>query len=183
MTLPINTERLIVRRFILDDVSDILAFLSHPSVTRIVQEIEATEAGVRKYIQTQNSHEPFEQDIWFSLPVSRKGDGRVIGLVSLVCKDHRKGQIGWSLGVEHRGQGYATEAASGLLSYGFGAVGLHRISADTSSGIPASWRLMERLGMRREANLREAEFREGEWIDYYIYGILADEWKNREMGY
>jgi RimJ/RimL family protein N-acetyltransferase len=83
---------------------------------------------VKKYIETHNAHEPFEQDIWFSLPVVQKGDGRVMGLVSLVCKDHRQGPCGWALGVEYRGQGYATEAASGLLSYGFGTLGLHRIS-------------------------------------------------------
>jgi RimJ/RimL family protein N-acetyltransferase len=35
---------------------------------------------------------------------------------------------------------------------------------------------MERLGMRREAHLREAEFRDGEWIDYFIYAILVHEW-------
>jgi hypothetical protein len=87
---------------------------------------------VKKYIETHNAHEPFEQDIWFSLPVVQKGDGRVMGLVSLVCKDHRQGPCGWALGVEYRGQGYATEAASGLLSYGFGTLGLHRISATLS---------------------------------------------------
>ena len=182
MGLPIHIERLILRRFTLEDVPDILAFLSHPSVARIVREIEATEAGVKKYIETQNAHEPFEQDIWFSLAVALRDVDRVMGLVSLVSKVHRQGQCGWALGVEYRGQGYATEAASCLLSYGFETLGLHRISADTTSANPASWKLMERLGMRREANLREAEFREGEWIDYYIYGILADEWENTEMG-
>ena len=180
MTLPIRTERLVLRRFTFDDVQEVLAFLSHPSVARIVREIEATEAGVRKYIELQNSHEPFEQNIWIGLALSRKVDDRVMGLVSLVCKDHRQGQCGWSLGIEYRGQGYATEAARGLFSYGFMVLGLHRISADTTSANPASWRLMERLGMRREAHLREAEFRDGEWIDYFIYGILADEWQNMD---
>lgn len=90
MTLPILTERLVLRRFTLDDVSDILAFMSHPSVARIVREIEATEPGVRNYRELQNSHDPFEQDSWFGLAISRKADGRVMGLISLVCKDHRQ---------------------------------------------------------------------------------------------
>ncbi|MCJ7657521.1 MAG: GNAT family N-acetyltransferase [Anaerolineales bacterium] len=51
MTLPIRTERLVLRRSTLDDVPDILAFMSHPSVARIVREIEPTEAGVRKSIE------------------------------------------------------------------------------------------------------------------------------------
>ena len=68
-----------------------------------------------------------------------------------------------------------------MMSYGFGTLGLHRISADTTSANPASWRVMERLGMRCEAHLLEAEHRDGEWSDYYIYGILADEWQNIEQ--
>jgi RimJ/RimL family protein N-acetyltransferase len=54
---------------------------------------------------------------------------------------------------------------------------MHRISADTTSANPDSWKVMERLGMRCEAQLREAEFRDGYWIDYYIFGVLAAEWK------
>lgn len=180
MTLQIRTERLVLRRFTFDDKQDILAFMSHSSVARIVREIEATESGVRKYIELQNAHEPFEQEIWFGLAISRKADDRVMGLITLVCKDHQQGQTGWALGIDYRGHGYATEAARGLLAYGFETLGLHRISADTTSANPASWRLMERLGMRREAHLREAEFRDGEWVDYYIYAILADEWQNVE---
>ena len=67
MTLPIRSERLVLRRSTLDDVPDILAFMSHTSVARIGREIEPTEAGVRKSIEMQNACETFEQDIWFSL--------------------------------------------------------------------------------------------------------------------
>ena len=71
MTLPKRTERLVLRRSTLDDVPDILAFMSQPSVARIVREIEPTEAGVRKSIEMQNACEPFEQNIWFSLAVTQ----------------------------------------------------------------------------------------------------------------
>ena len=178
MPLPIRTERLVLRKFRLDDVPDILAFMSDPAVARIVWEIKATEAGVISYIKEQNSSELFVKDKWFGLAISRKTDDRVMGIVSLVCKDHQQGQVGWALGLDHRGRGYATEAARELLTYGFEMLGLHRISADTTSANPASQRVMERLGMRREAHLIEAELRDDEWIDYYIYAILAGEWEN-----
>ena len=51
MALPIRTERLLLRRFTDNDVRDIIAFLAHPSVARATPEIEATESGVRKYIE------------------------------------------------------------------------------------------------------------------------------------
>ena len=101
---------------------------------------------------------------------------KVIGLLSLICKKHEQGEIGWGVGIDHRGQGFATEAARALMTYGFTSLGLHRIYATTSSANPGSRRVMERLGMRREARLREAEFRNGKWLDTLIYGILVDEW-------
>ena len=179
MTLPIATERLILRRYAGDDMKDILEFVSHPSVARIVSEIEATEAGVEKYIDVQNSYQPFEPGKCFDLVIERKDDGQVIGLLSLICKEHRQGAIGWALGIKYRGQGYATEAATALMEYGFALLGLHRIFADTSSSNTGSLQVMERLGMRREGCLREATFEDGEWQDTMIYGILADEWPAR----
>lgn len=180
MSLPITTERLILRRFTYDDTQDILEFVSHPSVARIVTEIEATEAGVKKYIQKKESYKLFEKDKCFDLAIERSEDSKVIGMLTLIRKNHMQGQIGWSLGVEYRGLGYTTEAAKALIEYGFSILGLHRIYADTTNENTPSWRVMERLGMRKEASLREAELRDGKWLDYLIYGILASEWRDRE---
>ena len=60
-----------------------------------------------------------------------------------------------------------------MIQYAFSELKLHRIQASTGSGNPDSFRVMERLGMRREARLREKEFRDGAWIDELIYGLLA----------
>jgi RimJ/RimL family protein N-acetyltransferase len=178
MTLPIVTERLVLRRYTHDDIPDVLGFASQPSVASVTCErIQATEEGVRKYIDLQNSYQPFEQDKVFELAVERKKDGRVIGLLGLIRRDHRQGEMGWALGVEYRGQGYATEAARALMDHGFNSLGLHRIHADTNSDNRSSWRVMERLGMRREAQLRDSVFEGGKWLDRVIYGMLADEWR------
>lgn len=179
MGLPITTERLVLRRYTYDDIPDMLTFLSHPSVDRATPEIEATEQGVRRYIDLQNSYQPFEQDRCFDLAIERKVDGQVIGLLSLVRRQHQKAEIGWALGVKHRGQGFATEAASALVDHGFVSLGLHRIQAETSATNSASWGVMERLGMVREAHLRETTLRDGEWQDSLIYGLLASEWQER----
>jgi ribosomal-protein-alanine N-acetyltransferase len=179
MTLPIATERLLLRRYTEDDVQDILELVSHSSVAKATPEIEATEPGIKKYIDLQNSCQPFEPGKCFDLAIECKDDGHVIGLLSLICKEHKQGAIGWALGIKYRGQGYATEAATALMEYGFALLGLHRIFADTSSGNTDSLQVMERLGMRREGCLREATFEDGEWRDTMIYGILADEWPTR----
>jgi ribosomal-protein-alanine N-acetyltransferase len=178
MTLPIVTERLVLRRYTHDDIADVLGFVSQPSVARVTSErIPANEEGARAYIDLQNSYQPFEQDRVFELAIERKEDGRVIGFVGLIYQDYQQGEVGWVLGIEHRGQGYATEAATALLDYGFNSLGLHRIHADTSTDNLASCRMMERLGMRREGLLRGAVYEEGKWVDRYVYGILVDEWR------
>ena len=179
MTLPIVTERLVIRRYTHDDIPDVLEFASHPSVARIIfRDVQVTEEEVRKYVDLQNSYQPFEKDRVFELAVERKEDGKVIGFLGFICQDHRQGEMGWGLGVAHRGQGYATEAARAVMDYGFNSLGLHRIHADTGTDNVASWRIMERLGMKREGRLRDSVYEEGKWQDRYVYGMLVDEWRD-----
>lgn len=180
MTLPIVTERLVLRRYRHDDLPDLLSLASRPEVAKVLSgRLPATEEGVRSYIDLQNSYQPFEQDKVFELAVEQEEDGRVIGLVGLIRRDYRQGEIGWALAAEYRGQGYATEAARALMDYGFTRLDLHRIHADTNSDNRASRRVMERLGMIQEAQLREAVYVEGNWLDRCIYGRLVDEWRER----
>jgi RimJ/RimL family protein N-acetyltransferase len=182
MTLPIAGERLILWRFTHDDVPGLRALVADPSVARAAPEIGTTDGEIHRYIDAQNALQPFEPGKTFDLAVERKEDGRVIGLVTLVCKEHRQGAIGYALGADHRGQGYATEAAGVLMAYAFTVLGLHRIQADTSAGNVASWKVMERLGMRPEGHLREAGFDDGQWVDLLVYGLLAGEWHERTQG-
>lgn len=181
MTLPIITNRLILRRFAYNDIQDIIEFVSHPSVARITTNIVASESKVREYIDKKNSFQPFEKNKQFDLAIEKKEDGKVIGLLSFVCEDHKQGALGWSLGVDYRGNGYVTEGARALMTYGFSELDLHRIYAKTSSINTASWKVMERVGMRKEAHFHEGEFRDGEWIDVLIYGILSEEWLSQDV--
>ena len=177
MTLPIVTPRLVLRRYTREDQADLLVLAAQAEVAKVLcGRLPATQEGVRSYIDLQNSYRPFEQDQVFELAVARREDGRVIGLVGLIRRDQGQGEIGWALAAEYRGQGYATEAAGALMAYGFTALDLHRIHADTNSDNGASRRIMERLGMKQEAQLREVAHEDGHWLDRCIYGILAGEW-------
>lgn len=176
MTVRIPTERLILRPFRLGDVEDMLEFLSHPSVARVTPNIEATESGLRDYVALQHSYKPFELSKCYDLGVERRADGKVLGLLSMVTLAHRQGEIGWGLGVDHRGQGYATEGACALITYCFRILQYHRIYAITTDKNASSWCVMERLGMRQEARLQDAEFRDGKWLNRLIYAVLAREW-------
>lgn len=176
MSLPVWTERLVLRRFTIEDERDLLALVVHPSFSSVVPEMAPTEAGVRRYIERQLEYQAFEPERVFDLAIERKADHRVIGLLTLVRRE-RTGAAGWALGVDYRRQGYAVEAASALLDYAFGPLGLERVEAETAVQNEASWRLMERLGMGREACLRAGTIADGRPADSYRYAIRPREWR------
>jgi RimJ/RimL family protein N-acetyltransferase len=77
--------------------------------------------------------------------------------------------------------GFATEGSILLLRLGFEVLGLHRIMGSCDARNTGSARVMERLGMRREAHFRESEIFKGEWGDELIYAMLASEWQARSL--
>jgi RimJ/RimL family protein N-acetyltransferase len=80
----------------------------------------------------------------------------------------------------HTGSGYATEAVRELLRYCFDELTVHRVTANCFLANDTSWRLMERVGMRRETHaVSESLHRSGRWLDTVGYALLADEWRRR----
>jgi len=180
--IMITSDRLILRRFTHDDIPDILDVVTDPSVARETPEIPHDEEKLVGYVDGQNALAAFETKKCFDLAIERRSDGRVIGLVSLVNDGHRQAEIGWALGIDHRRQGYATEAASALVASAIERHDFHRVSASTTFDNDPSWRVMERIGMRKEAHLRQAAppaKAGGPWHDRVIYAILAEEWRTR----
>jgi len=87
-------------------------------------------------------------------------------------------ELGWVLDPDREGHGYATEAVRELIRLCFEDLGLRRVTANCFADNEASWRLMERVGMRREIHtVRESLHRSGRWLDGLGYALLADEWR------
>jgi RimJ/RimL family protein N-acetyltransferase len=181
MNLPIETERLWLRRYEDRDLADILAYSTDADFW-LARNLDwpVSEAGVKAYWEAQRAVDPGTDPGWFSLVVELKAEGKAIGQVGIGVIEtggKRQGTIGWLLGRKYQRQGFALEAARVLMTYGFEQLRLHRISARTAKDNRRSWRLMERLGMRREAHFRESHLVRGVWRDEYIYAVLADEWR------
>ncbi|MFZ2012251.1 MAG: GNAT family protein [Nocardioides sp.] len=89
-------------------------------------------------------------------------------------------ELGWVLDPVHTGAGFATEAVRELLRYCFEELGVHRVTANCFLDNDTSWRLMERVGMRREAHaVAESRHRSGRWLDTVGYAVLEEEWRGR----
>jgi ribosomal-protein-alanine N-acetyltransferase len=170
---PIETERLVIRPFEAADWPAVHAYTSDPTVMAYIPE------GVMTAEQTQafvTIHQGAEAMMW---PVVLKEGGQLIGhMVFHPWFAPRTYEIGWVFHPAYHSQGYATEAAHSLLSYGFRDLGLHRIIATCQPENPASYRVMEKIGMRREGHFQKCIYRGGEtWWDEYFYAILEEGWR------
>lgn len=177
---PIETERLLLRPFRDGDFADLHALTSHPEVVRYLYWEVHDEAATRDALARRISQaEVREEGQWLALAVQLPSAGRVIGQVVLkwVSVANRQGELGFAVNPEFQGMGYAREAAEVGLRLGFQQLGLHRIIGACDVLNEPSWRLMERLGMRREAHFVEDEIFKGQWGEQFIYAILDREWR------
>lgn len=86
-------------------------------------------------------------------------------------------ELGWVLDPARTGHGYATEAVRRLIDHCFTELGVRRVVANCFLANTASWRLMERVGMRREGHaVAESLHRSGQWLDTLTYAVLVTEW-------
>ena len=110
--------------------------------------------------------------------------GRVVGelMLRLESAASRQGEVGWSFHPDVQGRGLATEGAREMLRVGFDELGLHRIAAEGDPRNVASVRVMEKVGMRREALFVENEFLKGEWVGEIVCAILEAEWHGEREG-
>jgi RimJ/RimL family protein N-acetyltransferase len=178
-------ERVALRRFLLDDVADFVAYRSAEQVARF-QSWDAAyprEAGER-FVREMMSRHPDTPGEWFQFAVALRATGRLIGDCAARPDgdDPRQCEIGFTIASEHQGYGYASEAARLLVGYLFTGRGKHRIAAYCDPRNAASAAVLERLGMRREGHLRESTWAKGEWTDDLVYGLLHDEWDPGHAG-
>ncbi|MFU8875190.1 GNAT family N-acetyltransferase [Micromonospora sp. SL4-19] len=183
--LPLRTDRLVLRPFTADDLDALFSYRSRPEVTRFLYHDPYDEAAARaaidRVVRRTALREPGDV---LNLAMVLPETGELIGDVLLVwtSAEHRQGEIGYVLHPDHAGQGYVTEAAREMLRLGFDGLGLHRIVGRLDARNTASARVLERLGMRREAHLRENEFVKGEWTDEAVYALLDREWRAGAAG-
>ena len=177
----LRTERLILRRFRLNDVDDVLAYANDEEWQRYLLPLPYPYERVHA---EQFVSESFLKD-WKSKPTfAIVFDDTVIGGINLsVDKRHQTAEMGYSIARKHWGNGYATEAASAVVNWAFEAFCLAKTYAVANVDNRRSWRVMERIGMTREGVLR-SDAPDGHdpnrRQDVAFYGILREEWTTQE---
>jgi RimJ/RimL family protein N-acetyltransferase len=178
---PIRTERLVVRRWTEPDVEVTWAYRRLAEVTMWMTSAPATLEEYRALYDEDRRGK--------TLVVELAPGGPVVGDLMVWVKDgwaqrdvadRARGveaELGWCLDPAYAGRGYASEAVAGMVDACFAGLGLRRVTAQCFAGNERSWRLMERLGMRREEhNVRDSLHRTLGWVDGVAYALLVDEW-------
>ena len=177
---PVHTERLSLRPATWNDLAPTWEFRSRDDVAQWLTRAPATVAEYRPLFLDRTS-------LAKSLVIEL--DGHVIGDLMLSVGDAwgqaevadqargAQADLGWVLHPDRAGHGYATEAVRELLRVAFEDLGVRRVTATCFTDNVASWRLMERVGMRRETHaIQDALHRSGQWLDSYVYALLDHEY-------
>jgi RimJ/RimL family protein N-acetyltransferase len=158
-----------------DDLAALHAIESREDVVRWLYWEPRDEDEVRSAMTEHIERHPEEG---FTLAVERLEDGALVGRVSLmVDAANRQGEVGFIFHPDWHGRGYATEAGRAVVRVAFERYALHRVFGRIEPRNEASARVLEKLGMRREALLVENEWVKGEWQSEAIYALLAREWR------
>ena len=180
LVLPIETERLCLRLHRPDDLDALLGYYSDPEVARYTPFVAWSRADAEEALEKRLRRTGVNgPDSALGLVIERSQ--QVVGDVILWPADETlaRGEMGWALHPAAHGHGYAAEAVRALIGIAFGTYGMRRVIAQLDPRNAPSARLCERVGMRREAHLRQDYWTKGEWADTLIYGLLASEWPDR----
>lgn len=185
LTWPVTTDRLTLRRLAEPDVA---ATWEYRKLTEVNRWLPYAPADLGDYTALFDDGDRRERTLVVEL------DGAVVGDLFLMVKDgwaqrevadaaHGcEAELGWALDPAYGGRGLATEAVEALLRMCFEQLGLRRVTAGCFADNVPSWRLMERVGMRRELHaVRESLHRDLGWVDGFGYGLLAEEWRARQV--
>ena len=178
--LPIHTERLVLRWYGPGDFDALHAIVSRADVNRFLYtEPRDAEETAELLAGKMGKTELLDEDDWLSVAVCLRETGELVGetLLHWVSKEHRVGEIGFMFHPDHHGRGYATEASQAVVRLAFETYDLHRLYGRLEVRNIVSARVLEKLGMRREATLVENEWVKGEWQSELDYALLASEWR------
>jgi len=179
-TLPLQTDRLILRTFERGDLDEVAAYHTLPSVQRYVHSRTRDASEVGAALNIMRSHVNLQRPgDTLTLAMVRKGDHKILGHVSLHWSDATAGQgeVRFVINPSYSGQGYANEAISALLNLAFDHYRIHRIFARSDGRNHHSIKLMQQMGMRLEAHYREHALFQGEWDEELHFAILDREWQ------
>ena len=167
----LHTERLLLRPYRSGDVDDVLAYATDPEWNRFLGLPQPyTRRSAEEFVATSILADPATRTSWAIVH-----EGRVRGGIELTAGTTGTAELGYSLARPLWGRGLTTEAVTAVIAFGFESLDLARIQAHADIRNEASWRVMEKVGMRREGVLRSNSLVARERVDDVLYDVLSED--------
>lgn len=176
--IQIISGRLTMRPIQLADSDSIFLYRSNSLINQYQGWIPKTIADVHHFILNLTSPEINQPGTWFQFVIIKKDNNELIGDIGVHfhTSDSSQVEMGCTLNHKHHGKGFAFEAVHSIINYLFDELGKRRIIASIDSRNYPSIRLIERLGFRKKAHIKENPVRNNGSTDDLIFAILKDEW-------
>ena len=177
--MQLVTQRLVLREYESEDWKEVLRYQGDPRHMRYYRWSARDAEDVQRCVNECVARQAEEPRSMFQVAITLPAEGsRLIGSCGVRVNDfaRHEGNIGYELDPEYWRRGYATEAASAVMRFGFERLGLHRIWAQCVANNHASAHVLEKLGMRCEAHFREHDYFKGRWWDSLVFAMLEREW-------
>lgn len=178
-THRIETDRLILRRFHMDDAQAMFDnWASDPEVTRYLTWPAHSSVAVSQMVM-RDWVDGYERSDYYKWAITLKGDNRPVGDISVVRKNEDIGsvEIGYCLGNPWWGMGMMTEALQAVIGFLIDQAEVNRVVAEHDRNNPASGRVMAKAGMTYEGTLRQAARNNQGLCDICVYSILKEEYR------
>lgn len=175
----INTERLVLRNLEANDGPRVFSYHRHPDVARFQSWGTESVDVIQTYIRGLASVEPGTPGKWYQVGIYLRAGDKLIGDCGFRVPPDTPEQveIGITLAPEFQGKGFATETLRALLTYLFVDLKKHRVFGSVDPRNDSSMRLLERIGMRKEAHFVKSLWFRGEWVDDVVFAMLGEEWE------
>lgn len=176
-TPTIHTGRLLLRPFERADartVTELASALEIADTTISIPHPYSLEVAVAWIAGQRRSR---QRDQSFHFAVAERSSAQLVGCVELrsIDREHAQAELGFWVGTPFWRRGYASEAGSAVVRFGFESLGLNRIYAFHMARNPASGKVLEKLGMQREGILRQRVRKWGHFEDVMVYAVLRSD--------
>ena len=170
--LPIETKRLILRPLTLNDLNDSIEHRADSDVCRYIS-VPMNASEVLSFINKSSINWQGNDHEKLAIGIQHKREKKIIGelMFKYIDQKNKIAEIGFRLNRHYHSKGFAKEATINLINVLFNKLGMNKITAICDVDNLSSYKLMEALGMTREAHFKSQVYLNGEWRDQYQYYI------------
>jgi len=176
MIVPVlKTESFVIRAFEEKDLAPFTHYRSQEAVSKYQSWTNYFYQDAVELFESMDYSTFGSEGCWYQLAISTLDSDELVGDLAVHFIDQEQIEVGFTICPEYQGKGVATEAVSSFIRYVFAELNKHRVVATTDAQNVASYRLLEKLGFRREAHFIQNVFFKGAWGDEYQYALLRSE--------